>query len=192
MAKPIIGIIPPSGWHYFEGDVRLNGSNYDDLLSVVEHYRAENHLPFGDVEGDVNSYICSNWPNFCHGVDMVSVTSVHPETNTTALMNDIQTWAKNILYANRPIQMVAEELAEARAKTCRSCPQNVNWRGGCNSCIESTDRISASVRQARDTESSAVLGGCMLQRHDNRSAIFLDRDEFHKATNLPENCWLNT
>lgn len=192
MAKPIIGIIPPSGWHYFESDVRLNGSNYDDLLKVVEHYRAENHLPSGDVEGDVNSYICSNWPTFCHGVDMVSITSVHPETNTTALMNDIQTWAKNILHANKPVQMVSDDLAEQRAKICRGCPQNVNWRGGCNSCIESTNRISASIRQGRDTASSEVLGGCMLQRHDNRSAIFIDRDEFYKATNLPENCWLNT
>jgi len=36
-----------------------------------------------------------------------------------------------------------------------------------------------------------VLGGCALQRHDNRTAIFLDKDELQKATALPENCWLN-
>jgi hypothetical protein len=191
VAKPIIGMIPPSGWHYIEGDVRLNGHDYYKLLSVVESYRAENHLPSGDVEGDVNSFICSNWPTFCHGVDMVSVTSVNPSTETTELMNDIQTWAKNMLYANRPLQMVTEELAEQRAKTCRNCPKNSNWRGGCSSCIASTERITASVRQGRDTASSAVLGGCMVQRHDNRAAIFFDKEEFQKATELPANCWLN-
>jgi len=192
MAKPIMGMIPPSGWHYFESDVRIDGSDYENLIKNVEHYRAENNLSSGDVEGDVNSYICSNWPTFCHGVDMVSVTSVNPLTETTALMNDIQIWAKNLQHANRPVQMVTEELAEVRAKICRACPNNINWRGGCGSCIDATERISASVRQGRDTPSSEVLGGCSLQRHDNRSAIFLDRDEFQKATNLPANCWLNT
>jgi hypothetical protein len=191
MAKPIIGMIPPSGWHYFEGDVRLSGNSYHDLLKVVEHYRAENNIAAGDVEGDVNSFICGNYPTFCHGVDMVSVVSVNAPTQTTELLNDIQTWAKNLQRSNKNLLMVTEEEAERRAKICRGCVQNVNWRGGCNSCIAATERLSASVRQGRDTPSSEVLGGCLVQRHDNRTAIFFDADELPKATNLPENCWLN-
>jgi len=192
MATPILGMLPPSGWHYIEGDVRINGVTYDSLIQNVEHYRAENHLPSGDVEGDVNSFICSNWPQFCHGVDMVAITSVNPETDTMALLNDIQSWAKNLQQSQEPINMVTDELAEARAKTCRNCPENVNWRGGCSSCISTTERLTAGVRQGRDTASSAVLGGCKSMRHDNRTAIFIDKDQFLKATNLPANCWLNT
>lgn len=188
MAKPIIGIIPPNGWHYIDGDARLSGGTYDDLLRVVENYRAENHVPIGDVEGDVNSYICSNYPNFCHGVDMVSVTSVNPSGE---LLNDIQTWAKNIQNSNKPVIYVTDELAEERAKTCRACENNVNWRGGCNSCVNATDRLSASIRQGRETQSSSVLGGCVKMRHDNRSAIFFDKETFDRATNMPTNCWLN-
>lgn len=188
MAKPIIGIIPPSGWHYYDGDARLTGHNYNNLIKVVEEYRAENHLPIGDVEGDVNSYICSNWPTFCHGVDMVTITSVNPSGD---LLNDIQTWARNIQNSKDHVQYVTDDLAEQRAKICRSCPNNVNWRGGCSSCINATDRLSASVRQGRDTASSAVLGGCSLMRHDNRTAIFLDRDELQSASNLPADCWIN-
>jgi len=192
MATPILGMLPPSGWHYIEGDVRINGVTYDSLIQNVEHFRAENHLPSGDVEGDVNSFICSNWPQFCHGVDMVAITSVNPETDTMALLNDIQSWAKNLQQSQEPINMVTDELAEARAKTCRNCPENVNWRGGCSSCISTTERLTAGVRQGRDTASSAVLGGCKSMRHDNRTAIFIDKDQFLKATNLPANCWLNT
>ena len=192
MATPILGMLPPSGWHYIEGDVRINGVTYDTLIKNVEVYRAENHFPSGDVEGDVNSFICSNWPQFCHGVDMVAITSVNPETDTTALANDIQTWAKNLQQSQEPINMVTDELAEERAKTCRNCPENVNWRGGCSSCISTTERLTAGVRQGRDTKSSAVLGGCKSMRHDNRTAIFIDKDQFLKATNLPANCWLNT
>jgi hypothetical protein len=140
----------------------------------------------------VNSFICYNWPQFCHGVDMVAITSVNPETDTMALLNDIQAWAKNLQQSQEQVNMVTDELAEARAKTCRNCPENVNWRGGCSSCISTTERLTAGVRQGRDTASSAVLGGCKSMRHDNRTAIFIDKDQFLKATNLPANCWLNT
>jgi hypothetical protein len=171
--------------------VKLIGYSYPNLLKVVEDYRAENHLPLGDVEGDVNSYICSNWPKYCHGVDMVTITSINPVTATGELLTDVTTWAKNILQSTDPHPLVTDELAEERAKTCRACPQNVNWRGGCSSCIAAADRLCASVRQARDTASSAVLGGCALMRHDNRTAIFLDRSVLQRATNLPEFCWVN-
>jgi len=190
MAKPIMGMVPPGGWHYYQSDVKLAGYSYADLIKAVETYRAENHLPGGDIEGDVASYICSNWPNFCHGVDMVSITSVNATTATGELMNDIGTWAKGILHSNEPHPLVSEDLAETRAQICRACPNNVNWRGGCTSCIASTDRLCASVRQARDTKSSAVLGGCTLMRHDNRSAIFMDRSVLQRATNLPDACWV--
>lgn len=184
-------MIPPGGWHYYQSDVKLTGYSYPDLLKAVETYRAENHLPGGDIEGDVNSYICANWPNFCHGVDMVVVTSVNRPTANSELLNDVQTWAKNILNSTEPNPLVTDDLAEERAKVCRACPNNVNWRGGCSSCISATERITASVRQARDTKSSAVLGGCALMRHDNRAAIFMDRSALQRATNLPENCWVN-
>lgn len=191
MAKPIIGMVPPGGWHYIEGDTRISAATYDSLLKAVEHHRAENHLPIGDFTSDVNSYICSNWPHFCHGVDMVVVHSATPVTATAELMTDIQTWAKNITGGSRSILYVYDEVAEARAKTCLNCPNNVNWRSGCGSCIVVTDRVCANVRQGRDTASSQVLGGCRLQRHDNRAAIFLDKDMLQKASGIPETCWLN-
>jgi len=191
MAKVILGMIPPSGWHYFDSDAKLIGHSYEDLLKVVENYRAENHLPVGDVEGDVNSYICSNWPNFCHGVDMVVVTSVHPESAQQSLLNDITTWARNLLNSKTANNLVSDELAEERAKICKGCQYNKNWRGGCASCISAADRISASVRNGRDTKSSTKLGGCSIMRHDNRSAIFFDKNKLSQATSTPDYCWMN-
>jgi hypothetical protein len=191
MPKPIEGIIPPHGFHYIESDVKITGSSYKNLLDNVTNYRAENNISVGDVEGDVTNYICGNWPHFCHGVDMVVVTSVTTPTNTTDLMNDISTWARNILHSTERTNLVSDELAEERAKICRQCENNVNWRGGCSSCIASTDRICASIRNARDTKSSAVLGGCKTLRHDNRSAIFFDKDNLSVSNDLPDFCWLS-
>lgn len=191
MPKPIEGLIPPGGHHYMEGDVKITGSSYKNLLDNVTNYRAENHIPVGDVEGDVTNYICGNWPHFCHGVDMVVVTSVTSPTGRSELMNDISTWARNILHSNERTQLVSDDLAEQRAKICRQCPNNINWRGGCSSCVAATDRICASIRNARDTKSSQVLGGCKLLRHDNRTAIFFDKDKLSESNDLPEFCWLN-
>jgi hypothetical protein len=191
MAKVILGMIPPGGWHYFDSDAKLTAHSYEGLLKVVEDYRAENHLSVGDVEGDINSYICSNWPNFCHGVDMVVVKSVHPESAQQSLLNDITTWARNLLNSKTVNNLVSNELAEERAKICKGCQHNKNWRGGCSSCIASADRISASVRNGRDTQSSTKLGGCNIMRHDNRSAIFFDKNKLSQATSTPDNCWMN-
>lgn len=191
MAKPIQGLVPPSGWHYYDGDVRLNGYSLDNLYEVVRNFRAENHLPQGDVEGDVNSFLCGNFPKYCHGVDMVVVTSVVPPNRQSELLTDITTWAKNTLSSNQKIRYVSDELAEARAKTCLNCTKNINWHSGCGSCIAAADRLSAAIRQGRDTHSSKVLGGCAIMRHDNRAAIFFDKEHFVKPQSLPEICWLN-
>jgi hypothetical protein len=191
MAKPIIGMVPPTGWHYHQSDNRIGAHDYPSLVKAVENYRAENHLPSGDPEGDINSYICSNWPTFCHGVDMVTVTAVQSATPATDLMNDIQTWAKNLMDSKKVINFVSDDVAEQRTRTCLDCKHNVNWRGGCSSCVVSTERLCASVRQARDTKMSPVLGGCAMMRHDNRTAIFLEKEMLAKCSDLPHNCWLN-
>ena len=191
MPKPIVGLIPPGGHHYFEADVKITASNFDELIKNVTSYRAENYLPIGDVEGDITNYLCGNWPHFCHGVDMVIVTSVNPQTTQGDLMSDISTWAKNIMHSTERVSLVGDELAEERAKICRQCPNNSNWRGGCSSCIAATDRICASIRNARDTKSSSVLGGCKLLRHDNRSAIFFEKHILSESNDLPEFCWVN-
>lgn len=190
MAKPILGMIPPGGWHYYQSDVRLTGHSYENLIANLEAYRAENHLESSDAEGDINSYICSNWPHFCHGVDMVSVTSVNVQSASMDLLNDIQMWAKNILHSQKPHPLVTDELAEERAKTCAACKFNTTWQSACGACVNATQRLSASVRQGRDVHHSANLGGCSLMRHDNRTAVFLDRDCLNASSGLPDNCWV--
>lgn len=191
MAKPILGMVPPNGWHYKDGDVLLKGYSLENLYQVVSDYRAENHLPLGDVRGDVNNFICGSYPNNCHGVDMVVVTSVTPPNRSSELLADITTWAKSILMTKKPIQMVTDEIAELRAQICLGCKKNLNWRAGCGSCVTAADRLSTSIRQARETKSSRVLGGCAIMRHDNRSAIFFDTQHFTPTNSLPEHCWIN-
>jgi hypothetical protein len=190
MATPIHGFKPPGGWHYKDGEVLLEAGTLNELYSAVESYRAENYLPIGDVKGDIHAFLCGSYPTYCHGVDMVVVTSVTPPNRESELLGDITTWAKNILNSNKQIRLVSDELAEARARTCLDCPRNINWRAGCGACIVAADRISASIRKARDTDSTPRLGGCAVMRHDNRSAVFFDSEHFEPSGDLPAKCWL--
>jgi hypothetical protein len=121
----------------------------------------------------------------------VRVQIIPTPSNVQQLLDDIQTWARNILASPRPHPLVGDELAEARSQVCGMCPNNVNWRGGCGPCITATDRLSASVRQARETDSTKVLGGCSILRHDNRSAVFMNPEDLAKSSDLPKHCWLN-
>lgn len=147
-------------------------------------------MPINDVHGDVDSYICGNFPRNCHGVDSVVVVSVDKPNRQSELLNDITIWAKNLLLSQKQIKMVSDELAEARALTCLSCPKNIVWKKGCSSCITATDRLTASIRQGRDTLSTKKVKGCATLRHDNRAAVFFDKEHFEVTDNVPQNCWL--
>lgn len=185
-------MIPPGGFHYYQSDVKLTGYSLDDLYKTVENYRAENSLPLGDVKGDVDRFICGTYPTFCHGIDHLSINvkSRNAMTASAELLQDITAWANNVLRGTIPHNLVKDEEAERRAKICIACPKNINWRAGCTSCIHATDRTCASVRQGRDTKTTPVLGGCYSLRHDNRTAVFLDKELLASTGDLPTNCWL--
>jgi hypothetical protein len=57
MAQPIDGLIPPGGWHYWQGDVKLDAYSLENLYKVVQDFRAENHLSIGDVHGAVATFL---------------------------------------------------------------------------------------------------------------------------------------
>jgi hypothetical protein len=188
--RPIHGMVPPGGFHYFQGDVRLTADTVPDLYARVADYRGQNGLPTETVKADVDMYICGQFPDFCHTVDEVSVSLQRAADPKASLLSDLQTWTTNLMMSPRPRTLVGDELAEARASVCARCAFNSNWKSGCGSCVAAVDRASASLRQARDTRSTPMLGGCRILRHDNRTAVFLDPSELHASGDLPAHCWV--
>jgi len=184
--KPTIGMFPPSGWHYEQDGVRIDASGYDQLLIAVETFRANNNLPQGDVEADVDEYICSRWPHFC---GIFTHVASEEKKIPALLLDDVRVWSMNLL-GGEGYNMVSDELADARAAICEQCPNNTNWKSSCRTCVSTVERQLATVRQARDVYHSANLGGCSVNRFDARTAVFLDAENLTPAAGLPDFCWL--
>lgn len=202
MAKPNSSVVPPSGWHYYDGDVRIDAGSLPDLYSSVKMYRTGNSLGLGDYIGDVDTYLCGRFPELCVPSSPANQTTPQPAptaievsayspTQVQELINDVTVWARNLLNAGTVEHLVGDELAEERAKICAKCPQNQVFSTGCSSCITTANRLCASVRQARYTDSSRVIGACKILRHDNQTAIFMEKHNLAKSSNLPKDCWLN-
>lgn len=190
----IQGMMPPNGFHFPEGKVILRAGSLQELVSVVEAYRAENDIPYKDVEPEIHEYFCSRWPNFCHFYDNEQALQqpfVSPVAKPT-LLNDLQAWSSSIInQQNEPLGVDAG-VAEARADICKRCDHNVKWKSGCGSCINAVERTTAAIRSARDTTTSKTLGACNVMRHCNRTAVWLDKTAFlNPASPLPKACWLN-
>lgn len=183
-----------NGWEYMAGDASIRSHSLDALYTAVEKFRAENNIPTGDVIGDVNAQICGRFPNNCNGYAPgyeANLQIAVAQTKASYLLEDVQMWAAGVLKTEQRYALVANAEAERRAMICQSCPNNTSWRG-CKTCghaVSATERVCASIRQARDTKTSQNLGGCMKLRHDNQTAVFLDKDILQKAQGLPANCW---
>ena len=202
MAKPNSSVVPPTGWHYYDGDVRVEARSLGALYDAVMMYRTGNSLALGDYIGDVDTYVCGRFPELCVPSSASNPTTSQPAptaievsayspTQIQELINDVTVWAKNLLDSGTVEHLVGDELAEERAKICAKCPQNQLFSSGCSSCITTANRLGASVRQARHTASSRVIGACRTLRHNNQTAVFLEKHNLAKSSNLPKDCWLN-
>lgn len=75
--------------------------------------------------------------------------------------------------------IVPQELAESRAKTCASCPANVNI-DGCSAC-SGIANIIASIKGANRTEADPLLKACAACGCSNKSQVHIRADLLRKG-----------
>ena len=56
-------VVPHGGWVYMQGDIRLIGSTFDDLVRSVKVHRYHNGIPAGDIEKDIEEQIAEKFPD---------------------------------------------------------------------------------------------------------------------------------
>lgn len=190
MLVPKSNIVPPGGFHFMEGQQRIEGSSYVSVAENLMRYRVDNKLPIGNPIGEVLDFVCSRHPHFCH--------EAHTPGSTTALplASRVAQWVAR-LYATLRGQdvekfFVDQKTADARAAVCSSCPNNVTWAGGCGTCARDTRQISFTFRGGRSAVSESPLLGCSAIGHDNATAVWLKElplvpPEIYEG--LPQTCW---
>lgn len=202
MSRILEDMVLPGGWHYRSPEgYRIPFSselpNSKTVIDAILHYRLENGLPAGDPEGDMETYVCNNFPNWCRGAadrsnTFMNDTPASSKPGPLRFVDVIALWA-NSLYGNAgKLGLIPLREAEQRAEICKSCPQNQVWENSCPSCVQSAQRLLTIIRQGKDVQQLADLHGCKCYGFDTRTAVHLERAHLPLEISplSPGLCWL--
>jgi hypothetical protein len=177
--------VPPTGWHFMEGDIRLEASIPDELEVVIADYRRVNGLPPGDPHRDLINFICSKFPSHC-GKAFVSMTPAQGKAQRPRLLDRVAAWAVTTWRHGKLVHVHQDE-AKRRAEICMLCPRHGSW-DHCETCgalIKDTKVMCSHLRQGR--AAFGGLMGCHEGGFDCSAAVWLKG--ITTGSNQPANCW---
>lgn len=185
--------IMPTGWHYMQGDVRIDGKNDKDVPVQMSLYRlhlALDRPTLPECEEDFINYVCTKWPKQCSANENAVKALILAAGKATRpkLMNRIAYWAGNV-FKHSSLKLVTSDIAAQRAEICKDCPKNRKW-DTCKPCgdfIKETNRILLLMRQGNP---GFGLMGCETCGHENNTAVWMD-NFLARGTEAPEQCWVN-
>jgi len=198
--RVITSMVMPGGWHKPENDragrplpQSIRADTFWDLIDAVTKFRADNLIPIGNVLHDVEEYICKTHPGSCtHRGARVSVQiTTAPSAPSTAqtITDQMIAWMDSRLDNHSVDRTVVDADARSRAEVCRKCPMNIKWNTGCGTCVDAVGRLSTALRLGKDVPGGRRLFACKILRHENRSAVWLDRSLIGESPSLPAHCW---
>lgn len=193
---PKHSIVPPGGFHYTEkhagSEIRLTGDSVDTLAAAIEKYRLNNGIPLGDPKKDVVDYICGNWSHFCNKTEFTGYLEPNVSTDATFLTR-VSAWVTKLwnIGANN---FVPEKEAQRRAEICKSCPLNQDFRAGCKSCIQGTDRMVFLWSKGKTIPHDLFhsLKGCRATGAHLQASVFANKQpeiSEQEIAQLPAHCW---
>lgn len=196
MSRVIQGVIMPSGFHYMQSFngvmVRIDAPSYLELLEAVQIFRNQNHIPGGDVESDVENYICTNFPRQCRVAGKgAPITPVYGATTQNRFVDRITNWIVKIRGNPVSRKHVFQNTANARSEICVKCAENQAWANTCASCVKNAQSMLAAIRDGRGNDGPywSKLHGCAKQGWDNRTAVWMPK-EILMDEGVPDNCWM--
>lgn len=192
MSRVIIEKVMPTGWHYMQGRFRINAEGHEELIQNVIEWRVQNGTPVGDVESDVESYICSHFPDQCHpefrGIKK-TIMQIPPKANNR-FIDKLTQWGLSIKNLKESQDLVTDAEANRRGESCINCIHNVSWENQCKPCVANGLRLFTLIRKNRDSAHWRKLSACNLFNHCNRTAIFLNKDLIPMNDAAPDHCWI--
>jgi len=193
------GKMPPGGWHFMvAAGVRLEAINEEELTKRIFEYRLRHHIEIGDIERDLDTYYCGQWPEACHKEAKdwdVDFQGPNVSNHATPLLNRVTMWAAGLLHIlpRGGFELGSKEEAARRGLACAGCPKNQSWRVGCRGCSNSTATVLTQLRQLRTSQQEGNLHGCEVGGWDNQTAVWLPVAQMpitpEQRAALPDRCW---
>lgn len=114
-------LLPPHGFFWLEGDIKLNGGSFVDTVKLMARHRKSNKLPPGDPEFELENFTCQRWPNGC---DFAST-----ERRQEQAHQNLANQASDFLgiygrWAAIGFETVDQVEANQRGDLCWKCPAN--------------------------------------------------------------------
>jgi hypothetical protein len=195
---------PPGGWRYRapETGQLFRGASLSDLISQLNaHYRANGYdTPLAGFKPLIEDYICAETPETCDD------SYVRPATQTESVgvagqlahtfHTVLQGTATLVSWLAGGGERVTQQVAEVRAATCASCPENVEPQGctGCN--IGALRAVADRVAGKRTTPHDGALKSCRICACHLRAKVWLplkiltQHMPAKQQARLPEHCWI--
>jgi hypothetical protein len=176
-------VIPPSRisgggglWTYeqpFNGKLLpMTGNSKRELLQKIIDFRVNAELDPLTAGEDLNAYYKQQ--------------SAPQQRQPDSLRARVTRWIGNRKFSQN--KFVDQEVAEARANMVIGCPYNkTDWADECVECTSKTKADSFSVRAGKGLPfgSDSLLGACTVYGHDNKTAVWLDKDNLKHRVQVP-------
>jgi hypothetical protein len=197
MGRVVESVVMPGGWHKPEKDrlgrdgIIIRGDTYQGLLAAVLKFRADNLIPVGDVEAEVEAWLCEAYPHMCHRVPgaTVSVSFVRQPSSLQLITDKVLQWLAGRIVDHTGQKLELRSEAQRRAGICEGCKYNVRWNSSCSSCAEAVNRMSTILRFGHDVHNGEKLKACQILEHENRAAVWLKSENVGSTPDLPQHCW---
>lgn len=192
---------PPGGWRYRvpETGQKFEGASLSGLIENLKaHYHANGYELPDSLPALIEAYVCGEVGEYCDG----NASSL-PKTERVTGGGLAHTFHV-VLQGTKTLiswvagggERVSQALADERAATCATCPENVNPEGctGCN--IAELLRIGEKVAGTRKTTSDASLNACRVCSCLLKAKVWIPHKNLwphmseEQKLRLPQACWL--
>ena len=180
-----------------EGKFKVESISYDELIVAVINWRLQNQRPVGNAKGDVDLFICSNFPRQCQGrgpkgeINVRATVAQKAQQAGARFVDRIILWATDAMNEGHGKDLEPAQEAARRAAICVACPRNSEWENSCPSCVTHAQRLMTIIRQGKDIPSLAPqLHACSDTDMCNRTSIWIKRHLLRKSPNMPKACWI--
>ncbi len=191
------GTIPPNGWHFdqpipgSDKPITIKASSKDQLRERLYNFRVEQNISIGDVERDIDRFICPGGPGlFCdpEPTDFGLPPEVPRDKHISLRVAE---WVSRM--RRLPQQpMVSLAIAAERHEICAKCHRNQHWAGPCGACDDRVKSESAIVRGLR-LPAKVGASACQITGWDNDTASHFTAPTLNVTENensvMPNFCW---